>query len=757
MDSKQVELLAPGGDIEAIKAAIVAGADAIYCGLNSFNARNRATNLSIEQLHSVLRLAHQYQCKIFLTLNIIILQCELKALFNLLNQLVNSKIDGVIVQDLGLLYLLKKYFPRLDVHASTQLTTHNRGQIEFLNKLGVSRINLCRELSITEIKQINQLAHQYDIQSEVFVHGSLCIGFSGLCYATSVTEGNSGNRGRCSQACRDQYLPSTASKAFPLNLKDNCAYFELEALVDAGVDSLKIEGRIKGDHYVYTVVNTWRQQVDSFYCNGILLTDDSDLHRVFNRDFTDGYLQGHLSQSMFIDNPRDHSVNAAIIKAQAETITQINQVKDRLTSEKDRLGDELRAKTALLNMEKPQLIIKFKGKLEQQLTITVKVIKDNPHGVTTDSYSVTSEGFLTQAVNAGLTQAELIKRFKGFDNFDYQLLDYDFTEFDNADVNVSLPYKQLTLLKNQLAYWLNDSIALLPAVEVPKLTHYAKVNEMTELVVLIDKPQDIETLYGLNITLYFKLPESFLGGLDKWIALFTQHSYLTPWFPAILIGQDFDQALEFLRQVKPKQIISNNTGISEYAAKAGIAWIAGPYLNTSNSYAMLAMQQTANASGAFISNELNKLQIKQIARPQGFKIFYSIYHPILLMSSRQCFFQQTTGCKKQQMTKGCLAKCEKHTEIVNLKGMAFNISKKKGSYSALYNQTAFCNLDIIKDLPDHFDGLMMDLTSVTANDDVDKPQLVTLFQQYIAGDYGCESQIKQAVSNVTHAQYVRGL
>ena len=154
--SRKIELLAPGGDVEAIKAAIVAGANAVYCGLDIFNARNRAANLSFDDLNGVLRLAHKYDCEVFLTLNIVILEHEIKGLVKLLNQLVNTGIDGIIVQDLGLFHLVKNYFPNLDIHASTQLTTHNEGQISYLSKIGASRVNLSRELNLDEIKSLTK-------------------------------------------------------------------------------------------------------------------------------------------------------------------------------------------------------------------------------------------------------------------------------------------------------------------------------------------------------------------------------------------------------------------------------------------------------------------------------------------------------------------------------------------------------------------------------------------------------------------------
>ncbi|CAA6817736.1 MAG: Related to collagenase, partial [uncultured Thiotrichaceae bacterium] len=146
--SRKIELLAPGGDVEAIKAAVIAGANAVYCGLSAFNARNRATNISYDELIGVVRLAHKYDCEVFLTLNVVILEQEVPQLIKLLNKLVNSGIDGIIVQDLGIFNLVKKYFPTLDIHASTQMTTHNEGQILFLSKIGATRVNLSRELNL---------------------------------------------------------------------------------------------------------------------------------------------------------------------------------------------------------------------------------------------------------------------------------------------------------------------------------------------------------------------------------------------------------------------------------------------------------------------------------------------------------------------------------------------------------------------------------------------------------------------------------
>ena len=283
---RKIELLAPGGDIDSIKAAIAAGADAVYCGLDRFNARNRAANIIFDDLNGILRLAHKNNCKVFLTLNVIVVESEIPAFVSLLNKLINTNIDGVIVQDLGVFYLLVTYFKDLEIHASTQLTTHNEGQIKFLGKLNASRVNLSRELNIDEIKELTLIGHENNILTEMFVHGSYCISFSGICYMSSVFGGKSGNRGRCSQPCRDRYLTTPEGKNFPLNLKDNSAYYDLEDIFDAQVDSIKIEGRIKAFDYVYTVVNCWKNHILNFCNHNKEKDDNSDLYKVFNRDFS---------------------------------------------------------------------------------------------------------------------------------------------------------------------------------------------------------------------------------------------------------------------------------------------------------------------------------------------------------------------------------------------------------------------------------------------------------------------------------------
>ena len=781
----KIELLAPGGDVDAIKAAIIAGADAVYCGLDTFNARNRASNISFDELVGVIRLAHQYECEIFLTLNIVILEREFTTLAKLLSKLVNTTLDGVIVQDIGMFNLIKKHFPSLDIHASTQLTTHNAGQIGFLKKLGASRVNLSRELNLREITELTAVSREHDILTEVFVHGSLCVAFSGLCYSTSASVGNSGNRGRCSQACREEYETTETGHNFPLNIKDNSAFFDLPALIEAGVTSFKIEGRIKGASYVHTVVDSFRKQIDGFIKTGQLLEDGERLYKVFNRDFSNAFLRGDLNQSMFIDNPRDNSKNHAIAKSSGSSksvgtnlisVVQIQEVENTLYQEKDDINQAVKDKIQYLSIDKTPLTLSFSGEVGSSLILTLSIQEPSVELISefivprapANNFVIQSTSLLTNSKHNAIDQVTLEKRFRSLGNAEYVIKEIDLC---NLSAEVSVPFSELTSLKNEAARLLNYSRALLPAVKLPALDKHAKTldsstvgpvvsnNTQATLSILISDEADIRLTKVTTADIYFKLPDAYKRDCTKYIDFLIVNPRLIPWFPAVLIGKDYDVAVNILEQVAPPLIVTNNTGIAYKANQLGIKWIAGPFLNTTNSYALMAMKEEFDCSGAFISNELNRQQMKNIARPANFKLFYSIYHPILLMTSRQCFFQQSVGCDKPRIDNGCMLSCDKSTSITNLKGVSFAIDKQKAGYPSIYNNDQFLNMQVIHDLADLFDSFLIDLTNIGAGDkpSPDKATLINQFEQLLSGDTKVEMTLNTMVTDSTVSQYHMGL
>ena len=762
---KEIELLAPGGDVDSIKAAIIAGANAVYCGLDRFNARSQAKNISLGELNGILRLAHKNDCEVFLTLNIIIIEREIPALMSLLNKLVNTSLDGIIIQDLGVFYILNKYFPTLNIHASTQMTTHNEGQIKFLSKLNATRVNLSRELTLSEITTLTSAAHETNLLTEVFVHGSNCISFSGLCYMSSVTGGNSGNRGQCSQPCRDEYLTTAEGKNFPLNIKDNSAFSDISALAEAGVDSVKIEGRIKKYHYVYTVVETWRKQLQSFYAQEKLAGDNSNLRNVFNRDFSNSFLKGDISRDIFIDSPRD---NSAIHRAEVNFSTDVtfdSKVKFEVTAEnlsvakqelydiKTEIISNVDEKIQQLNIDKAPLTISLFGKVGEFLKISVKTPET--------SFDVFSDSKLMRIDNAKgnsgyIDEALLLKRFKALNDTEYYIDELDLGCFNKE---LFIPFREFTLIRNKIFYALNGSKEIVAHIDVPVLEKKGDEEITPSLSLLISSEQDLYLCDETNADIYFQLPNHFMKKLSGFVELFKNNKKLIPWFPAVLIGENYEAAVALLQQVQPECIVTNNTGVAYAAYEQGIPWIAGPYMNLVNSFSLLCLKENFNCDGAFISNEINQSQIKKITKPENFKLIYSISHPIVLMTTIACMFHQVSGCKKNIVDDKCIQRCEKSSSITNLKDVSYFIDKEKGGYHTVYNETNFLNTEIIADIPDVFSNFFIDLRDIKTGTeiDVDKIKLVKLFESHLKGDVESMKEIQQKIHPSTSTQYQRGI
>ena len=294
-----VELLSPVGDFECLRAAVQNGANAVYFGSNSFSARSFATNFDLDSLENAINYAKIRNVKTNLTLNTLIKDSELTLAFELAKRAYEFGIDAIIVQDLGLAKLLIESFPDLDIHGSTQMSVHNLEGVKKLESLGFKRVVLSRELSLSEIEYI---CKNTNIEIECFVHGALCISYSGQCLFSSSIGGRSGNRGSCAQPCRLPYtlIENSSSKidsGYLLSPRDLCGLEYLPQLIKAGVTSLKIEGRMKKPEYVATVTKIYRKYIDKVL-NGddfeINLQDKNDLLQVFNRG---GSSLGHLTSS----------------------------------------------------------------------------------------------------------------------------------------------------------------------------------------------------------------------------------------------------------------------------------------------------------------------------------------------------------------------------------------------------------------------------------------------------------------------------
>ena len=350
---KKIELLAPVGGLDQFFAAVENGADAVYMGGNKFNARMKAENFSKEQLIEVIRYAHLRNVKVYITVNTLLSDEELPSAAEYCAELYSMGADAIMIQDLGLVRWIKENLPNLPMYFSTQGTVYNLSGVRTAEALGLSRVVLARETSLEEVKKITSSCN---MEIEVFVHGALCMCYSGQCQMSRVVggiNGMSGNKGLCAQPCRLPYFDENGKEYYPLSPKDLCSIDYLGEIIEAGVASIKIEGRMKSPEYVAIVTRIYRKYLDEYYKKGRYEVSDEDreaLRQIFSRgEFSTGYL---------FDNPKEKLLTDSIPKHQGIKIGEVvdvpskNKLIDVKLTQPLSIGDyiEIRGKTLSGNL-----------------------------------------------------------------------------------------------------------------------------------------------------------------------------------------------------------------------------------------------------------------------------------------------------------------------------------------------------------------------------------------------------------------------
>ena len=323
MRNKDFELLAPAGNLEILKGVIESGADAVYVGGSMFGARAYANNFTEEELLEAIDFAHLRGVKVYLTVNTLIKNSEFSKLYDYLLVYYKRGLDAVIVQDLGVVKAIHEYFPSMEIHTSTQMTVTGADGVRFLSQFGVTRVVMAREVSLAEMKRIHE---ETGMELEAFVHGALCYSYSGQCLFSSILGGRSGNRGRCAQPCRLPYTVEGKKDEYILSLKDMCGIKALDKLHDAGVYSLKIEGRMKQLEYACGVVKYYRSYIDSM--KPVTDADYDRIKALGNRcGFTDRYYFDHNGSDMvtyvkpnFVSNAAEPSPEKRKLSIEGELV-----------------------------------------------------------------------------------------------------------------------------------------------------------------------------------------------------------------------------------------------------------------------------------------------------------------------------------------------------------------------------------------------------------------------------------------------------
>lgn len=702
----KIEVLAPAGSMESLYAAINKGADAVYLGGNKFSARAYASNFDNENMQKAIDYAHSYGVKIYVTINTILKENEIEEAVRYVGYLYEIGADALIIQDLGLFKRIKEEYPDFELHASTQMTIHNGEAAIYFKEKGFHRVVLSREMTIDEIKYIST---DLMIETEMFVHGAICVSYSGQCLMSSIIGGRSGNRGRCAQPCRMEYVlkgeKSGEQKGHLLSPKDMCTIDDVKDIVESGTHSLKIEGRMKRPEYVAGVVDNYRKAIDKvlFKKKYNVQEGKGQLLQLFNRSgFTNAYLKGNTGKDMMsFNSPKNAGVPLGIVEKSGEI-----KLKESLS-----LGDGVRYRDKGFSVSKILLngkevsnakrgdIVKlfpidykkgdelFKSlnkklfdELEDYirpynkkiaLNAKVKFVVNSPIELTiihnNKEYIFTGE-IVQKAEKRPLDKERIEEALKKSGDIPFKLDFIEFSEFEDGFLRIA----DLNNLRRDALESITKSICKESRRKRPKKENKnlsAPINnniDITEIYSCITKDQ-LNALLDCKVkNIAFDIFSRELGALrifdlidtfekvNKEVNLYIKTSSI--------IKGEFNKVCKFIDKAKPyiKGIITSNIGLINVYKDS--LMIVGDYkLNIMNSQSLEFYQNEFEIPT--LSMELNRSEIKEITRKNKGNNAYVIYGKPELMISEYCPIGSTFGGRKTNVECNAICTRDKFTLI----------------------------------------------------------------------------------------------
>ncbi|GIW49319.1 MAG: peptidase U32 [Caloramator sp.] len=719
-----LELLAPAGDMESLKAAVLNGADAVYLGGKEFSARQSAANFDRVELIEAVRFCHAYNVKVYVTINTLLKNTELKGALDYASFLYSIGVDAVIVQDLGFLHLLRRHLPDFEVHASTQMTAHNLDSVEMLYDLGVKRVVLSRELSLDEI---NYISKNTRAELEMFVHGALCISFSGQCLMSSIIGGRSGNRGRCAQPCRLEYSLDN-KRAYHLSPKDLSTLEFIDKIKELGVYSLKIEGRMKRPEYVATVVSAYRAAIDG----KLEKKQIKDVTQIFNRGgFTSAFMfkrQG--SEMMSYKKPRNWGTylgrvinvkgDFAKVKLDASLndgdgvevfdrgvgVIVANMKKDGKVVKSASQGQEVEfylkgAKRGdiLYKTSDAELIDRaresFAGRDIKRVPIDVyiKVRKNDEivlriRDIYGDEVEVKSEP-PEIAINKPITLEKLKDSLSKTKDTPYILTNLT----ADLDEDVIIPVSRINSIRREgIEKLLDKKQNKRKEIKIDfNLEKKIKKDKMN--LILITGRQDIvEDVYDYFDEVYFGGDNLRINNGD--IEELIDKGYnVNLWIPEIILEEE-KKTKEKILSVKNKGIklaLCGNLGMYKYLMENGFDVKLDKGFNIFNSVST----EVLNNAGSLISNELNLKEIKDLVDCTNLDTMLFIYGRIKMMVSRQCFI----GSSKDEGREECGLVCQNKIHYLKDRmNEEFLIVPDRYCRNHIYNSKILCMLEDIREI-----------------------------------------------------------
>ncbi len=644
-----LELLAPAGSMEALRAAVQNGANAVYLGCGIFNARQSAKNFTPQTLIEAVKYCHVRGVAVHLTLNTVVTDRETKALAELIRQAASAGVDAFIVQDLGVIQLCKQIAPKVPLHGSTQMTIHSLPGVLLCAAWGMSRVVLSRELSREEIRYI---CANSPIEIEVFGHGALCMCYSGQCYLSSAIGGRSGNRGRCAQPCRQSYGYGRWESKYPLSLKDNCLVYYVKELEEMGVASLKLEGRMKKPEYVATITSVYRKALDD---GNVTRSMVRDLMTAFNRQgFTDGYYTNRVDRDMF----------------------------GIRTEEKENEQWLQAARQSYEGVENALVDVAFRAEVtEQGSSLTVA----DREGHTCQVNGPRPE----LARNVALDAESLSNRLSKTGGTPYRCAGVR----ANVEPGLMLSAASINAMRREA---LNQLTAVRARRDAPvfgkpkRLPDYRGHSGMPGLTVQItDREQLTEKLLRLPTQMLY-VPLHILTEDPQLCALLVRRGRVAVVLPRIVHDGELPKlknSLETLRQLGVRDALVGNLGLLLVVREAGMAIHGDFSLNIFNSGALDMCRQMELAS-ATLSFEMTMPQIRDVSKAVPCELL--IYGRMPLMVTEHCLIRNRTG------------ECTCHlgaTKLTDKTGADFHIIKDGNSCrSVLLNGKKLSWLDRQDDL-----------------------------------------------------------
>ena len=774
---RDVELLAPVGSFEALKAAVQNGANAVYLGGKDFGARASANNFDRDELKEAVKYAHIRGVQVFVTTNTLRKENEIEDFLEYAKFLYDIDVDAIILQDIGMARLIKRELPDFELHASTQMVAHSLEDVKYLESVGFDRVVLAREVTVEEIKYI---CDNCKADIEVFVHGALCVCYSGQCLMSSMIGNRSGNRGRCAQPCRQRYElidvytgeVVNSNGDYLLSPRDLNAIEEIDKVIDAGVHSLKIEGRMKRPEYVATVIDGYRKTIDEYLATNKLNVSDetiNDLYTIFNRKFTKGLLLGDVgkdmmnsqlpnNQGLYVGTVVDYNKKAKRLKIKlANTLKKGDGINlgggtiGRIikngnietigykgeTIELDFVG-EARKGQIVFKTSDSELMDRVQATFTQDkefvkniidAKITIK-LGQKPILTLKDRHSneATIEGdkIVEEAMKVALSKEKVETQLRKLGNTPYEL---DLLEIE-LDDNVSLPISLLNQMRRDCIELLDkERVSIKNRKYKNKIVKYKPVlynrNKQQEISVKVKNLEQLESALECGVDrIYYEDTNT----IDKGMSLAMKYNKKVIYSaPRIIRNKEYNH-LAKANNAGVESVQVGNYGSIDYFKdkKLNIDY----YLNAFNSETINYYKEIG-ADTLCISQELNINEIKETIKYTDINIESVVYGYTPLMITEYCPMGVIVrDCKKDKR----VAKCKESIYALrNSKGDEFRVSQDIFCRSTRYNSNVTCMLDNLYEL--HEIGINVLRLDFTLEDKETVKEVIEAYQEVLSNDY----------------------